>query len=142
MRRVRRHWFLPQVSQAEADANEAVVTHRAADGTPTSSSTQPSLMAAMLTQLDVRPAMRVLEVGSGTGYNAALVAELAGPTGAVTTVDIQPEVAAEARTALDRTGFGRVVTRVGDGSRGAQPTPDSRPPGVASEPPDAAVLHE
>ena len=89
------------------------------DGTPTSSSTQPSLMATMLTQLEIRPGMRVLEVGTGTGYNAALLAELVGPGGLVTSVDIQPDVVADARAALDRVGFDRVVTRVGDGSLGA-----------------------
>ena len=43
---------------------------------PVSSSSQPSLMAIMLSALDVRPGMRVLEIGAGTGYNAALLATL------------------------------------------------------------------
>ena len=42
----------------------------------------------MLQQLGIEPGMRVLEIGAGTGYNAALLAELTGPTGQVTTVDI------------------------------------------------------
>jgi protein-L-isoaspartate(D-aspartate) O-methyltransferase len=58
--------------------------------------------------------MRVLEVGAGTGYNAALLESIVGPTGKVTTVDVDRSVARDARAALRRTGSGvRVV--VGDG---------------------------
>ena len=70
-------------------ADDAVVTHDEG-GVPTSSSSQPSLMARMLDQLDVRAGDRVLEIGAGTGYNAALLAALGA---AVTTVELQPEVA-------------------------------------------------
>ena len=55
----------------------------------------------MLDQLDVRPGHHVLEIGAGTGYNADLLAELVGETGTVTTVDIDPDVTAWARHALD-----------------------------------------
>jgi protein-L-isoaspartate(D-aspartate) O-methyltransferase len=46
----------------------------------------------MLEQLDVQPGHRVLEIGAGTGYNAALLAHLAGPDGHVTTIDIDEDV--------------------------------------------------
>ena len=106
MRAVPRHRFLPGVDPAVAYADEAVPTRWSADGRPTSSSSQPAVVAAMLEQLDVRPGHRVLEIGSGTGWNAALLAHLAGPGGAVTTVDIDPEVATQARANLDTAGFG------------------------------------
>jgi protein-L-isoaspartate(D-aspartate) O-methyltransferase len=61
--------------------------------------------------------MRVLEVGSG-GYNAALIAELAGPGGQVTTVDIDPEVTARARAGLDAAGHGQVRVVLADAEHG------------------------
>src|SRR5207249_127779 len=69
-------------------------------------------------QLDVRPEDRILEIGAGTGYNAALLAQLTGPGGQVTTVDIDPEVTAQARHALDTTGYGRVHVVTRDGALG------------------------
>ncbi|HST63734.1 MAG TPA: methyltransferase, FxLD system [Mycobacteriales bacterium] len=115
MRAVPRHRFLPGVDPAVAYADEAVPTRWSADGRPTSSSSQPSIVAAMLEQLDVRPGHRVLEIGSGTGWNAALLAHLVGPGGAVTTIDIEPEVAAQARRNL---GPVPVEVVCGDGAAG------------------------
>jgi protein-L-isoaspartate(D-aspartate) O-methyltransferase len=99
--RVPRHLFLPGVSLDAVYADDAVVT-RDEGGVPTSSSSQPSLMARMLEQLDVRAGDRVLEIGTGTGYNAALLAALGA---AVTTVELQPEVAAAAVAHLRSAGF-------------------------------------
>src|SRR5215208_1451193 len=107
---VPRHVFLPGIAPALAYADDAIVTHEH-DGVPTSSSSQPSLMARMLEQLDVRPGDRVLEVGAGTGYNAAVMAELGA---AVTTVELQPEGADAAREHLREAG----VPAVGDDSLG------------------------
>jgi hypothetical protein len=88
LRAVRRHLFVPEVPLEEAYAvRSAVVTKRDPHGVPLSSASAPSIVALMLDQLDVRPGQRVLEIGSGTGYNAALLAELTGPTGQVVTVD-------------------------------------------------------
>ena len=82
-----------------------------------SSSSQPSIMALMLEQLEVAPGQRVLEIGAGTGYNAALLRQLVGPAGTVTTIDIDPELARRARRALRQGGYrARVV--VGDGRDG------------------------
>lgn len=97
-----------------------MVTHRR-EGLPTSSSSQPSLMAAMLAQLDVGPGHRVLEIGTGTGYNAALLAELVGESGCVSSVELQPGVAAEAAAHLDAGGWSDVEVVVGDGGRGHAP---------------------
>jgi protein-L-isoaspartate(D-aspartate) O-methyltransferase len=121
--RVPRHLFLPDVPLDAVYADDAVVT-RDEGGVPTSSSSQPSLMARMLAQLDVRPGDRVLEIGAGTGYNAALLAALGA---AVTTVELQPEVAAAAREHLHAAGVasagviaavapGEVLVVTGDGA--------------------------
>jgi protein-L-isoaspartate(D-aspartate) O-methyltransferase len=98
---VPRHVFLPGVPLDLAYTDDAIVTHEAA-GVPTSSSSQPSLMARMIEQLDVRPGDRVLEIGAGTGYNAALLAALGA---AVTTLELQPEVADAAREHLRAAGL-------------------------------------
>ena len=84
--------------------------------TPISSSSQPSLMAIMLDALDVRPGHRVLEIGAGTGYNAALLAAL-GAT--VVSIDTQEDVAARAAAAVDGLGIAGVQVQTGDGYAGA-----------------------
>ena len=67
--------------------DEAIVTRRdAGTGAPLSSSSQPAIMAEMLEMAGVAPGQRVLESGAGTGYNAALLARLAGDAGQVTSV--------------------------------------------------------
>ena len=76
---VPRHLFLPGTDLAAAYSPQVVVTKRAGDGAAISSASHPNLVAAMLEQLDVAPGHRVLEIGAGTGINAALLAELAGP---------------------------------------------------------------
>ena len=83
---------------------------------PISSSSQPSLMAIMLDALDVRPGARVLEIGAGTGYNAALLASIGA---VVTSVDVQQDVADRARAALARAGITGVRVEHGDGYAGA-----------------------
>lgn len=64
-----------------------------------SSSSQPSLMAQMLEDLQLRPGLRMLEIGAGTGYNAALLAHVVG---AVTSLDVDRDVLAEAARHLAR----------------------------------------
>lgn len=98
--------FLPTVY-----SNDVLVTKVNGDR-PVSSSSQPSLMAIMLEALAVRPGQRVLEIGAGTGYNAALLATLGAD---VTTVDVQDDVAEQARSALARAGIEGVRVETGDG---------------------------
>ncbi|HEY7342472.1 MAG TPA: methyltransferase domain-containing protein [Ktedonobacterales bacterium] len=114
---VPRHLFLPDAPLEAAYSDNAILTHEE-DGVPISSASQPAIVAIMLQQLGIEPGMRVLEIGAGTGYNAALLAELAGPTGHVTTVDIGEEIAAEARAYLDAAGYGRVRVIAADGAAG------------------------
>jgi protein-L-isoaspartate(D-aspartate) O-methyltransferase len=73
----------------------------------------------MIAQAGIGPGARVLEIGT-TGYNAAVIAEVAGPGGHVVTVDIDPEVVGWAAAALQATGYGdRVTVVTGDGEHGA-----------------------
>ena len=118
LRSVPRHLFLPEVAPEEAYRDEAIVTKRDADGMPVSSSSQPAIMAVMLDQLRLAPGHRVLEIGAGTGYNAALMREIAGPAGQVTSVDIDPEVASDAAEHLVAAGYPDVTVVAADGAAG------------------------
>jgi protein-L-isoaspartate(D-aspartate) O-methyltransferase len=116
-----RELFLPTVAEREGleavYRNEAIVTKRSRRGMPVSSSSQPTIMALMLEQLELGDGMRVLEVGAGTGWNAALLARLVGPAGSVTTIDVDAELAKGARRAL-RAAKSRARVVVGDGREG------------------------
>src|SRR5215469_9383620 len=79
--RVPRHLFVPGIAEAEAYRDEAFVLKCGPDGVPLSSSSQPAMMAIMLEQLDLRPGHRVLEIGTGSGYNAAIMSLVTGPDG-------------------------------------------------------------
>lgn len=84
---------------------------------PTCSASQPSIVAGMLGVLDVQPGDHVLEIGAGTGYNAALLSQLVGPTGTVITVEVDHVLAAEARTRLRELGYtANVQVLCGDGA--------------------------
>ncbi|MEC3975386.1 methyltransferase domain-containing protein [Amycolatopsis sp. H20-H5] len=85
-------------------------------GTPTSSSSMPSIMATMLEQLRVADGHRVLEIGTGTGYNAALLCHRLG-SGLVSTVDIDPVLAESAKRRLSASGYAPSCA-VGDGAEG------------------------
>ncbi|GAA0591776.1 hypothetical protein GCM10010174_03550 [Kutzneria viridogrisea] len=119
LRTVPRHRFVPAADVTDAYADMAVITKRASDGTALSCASVPRIVAMMLDQLDIRPGQRVLEIGAGTGYNAALLADLAGEDGQVATVDIDDEVTAQARENLDATGYQRVRVFTRDGAVGA-----------------------
>jgi protein-L-isoaspartate(D-aspartate) O-methyltransferase len=118
-----RHLFLPGVPIADAYADEAVPT-QVVDGVATSSASQPSMMAIMLEQLAPAPGHRVLEIGAGTGYNAALLTRLVGPSGRVVSVDIDEELVERAARHLAEAGVTGVDLRVGDGALGV---PDAAP---------------
>jgi protein-L-isoaspartate(D-aspartate) O-methyltransferase len=76
---------------------------------------QPYIVALMTDFMDVKPGDRVLEIGTGSGYQAAVLAELAGT---VYTVEIVEPLAREARERFERLGYRNVVARTGDGYRG------------------------
>jgi protein-L-isoaspartate(D-aspartate) O-methyltransferase len=119
---VPREVFVPEVlANAGLGAvyrDEAIVTRRdEASQAPLSSSSQPAIMALMLEMLDVRPGHRVVEIGAGTGYNAAILAVLAGPSGLVVSIDIDVATAAAAAGAL-RSIDSRARVLVADGTQG------------------------
>jgi protein-L-isoaspartate(D-aspartate) O-methyltransferase len=77
---------------------------------------QPYIVARMTELLDVGPGDRVLDIGTGSGYQAAVLAELGCR---VTSIERDPDLAAAARGRLDELGYGdRVAIRIGDGSLG------------------------
>jgi protein-L-isoaspartate(D-aspartate) O-methyltransferase len=118
LRDVPRHLFLPELRPELAYTDEAIVTKRDESGRPVSSSSQPAMMAIMLHQLDLAPGQRVLEIGAGTGYNAALMRHIVGGSGQVTSVDIDSELVEKARAHLARAGYPDVTVLCADGAEG------------------------
>jgi protein-L-isoaspartate(D-aspartate) O-methyltransferase len=123
-REVPRHAFLPEMEPVQAYQDRAVVILSDGEGLPVSASTQPAMMAIMLRQLGLGPGHRVLEVGTGTGYNAALIACLVGNQESVVTIDVIPELIEQARGNLTAAGYAGVRVVCGDGAAGA---PDYAP---------------
>jgi protein-L-isoaspartate(D-aspartate) O-methyltransferase len=121
---VPRHLFLPQVDVGEAYRDTAIVVKSDAEGLPVSASTQPAMMAIMLEQLGLAAGQRVLEVGAGTGYNAAVMARLVGDSGSVVTIDVEPDLVVQARVNLAAAECHGVTVICGDGADGA---PDFAP---------------
>jgi protein-L-isoaspartate(D-aspartate) O-methyltransferase len=117
-RTVGRHGFLPGTPLEEAYRRAPVVTQRAADGTALSSASSPALVAGMLEQLGAEPGDTVLEIGTATGYNAALLACLTGPSGTVVTIELDAELAGRAAGNLRRAGYPHIHVVAGDGALG------------------------
>ena len=105
---VPRELFVPEELQVEAYADRALPIGHG------QTISQPFMVAAMLEALELHGG-RVLDVGTGSGYQAAVLAELADE---VVTIELVPELAERARRTLERAGYGRVEVRVGDGSLG------------------------
>lgn len=123
-RGVPRHTFLPEMDPVEAYQDRAVVIKSDSEGLPVSASTQPTMMAVMLSQLGLAAGHRVLEIGTGTGYNAALIARIVGDQKSVVTIDVVPDLIGQARVNLTAAGYGRVTVVCGDGAAGV---PDHAP---------------
>ncbi len=116
--RVPRHLFVPEVGPAVAYRDEAFVIKCGPDGLPVSSSSQPAMMAIMLDQLGLEPGHRVLEIGTGSGYNAAVMSAVVGPQGQVVSIDIDPELIERSRASLATAGYDRVTLLCADGGFG------------------------
>ncbi|MBC3981670.1 methyltransferase domain-containing protein [Streptomyces sp. AC536] len=109
----------PERWEALAHSDTALVTQMTdapgAERVPTSSASMPRVVATMLRELAPEETSRVLEIGTGTGYNAALLAHRLGSQ-RVTTVDIDPDLTRRARTALAAQGLHpSVITADGEG---------------------------
>ena len=109
MSKVPRHEFVGQQRQYEAYADHPVLIGE--DQT----TSQPYIIAAMLQAAEIKPTDRVLEIGAGSGYQTALLAELAAQ---VFAVERYATLADEARTVLARLGYGNITIVTGDGSLG------------------------
>ncbi len=109
LRAVRRHRFVPPRHRAESYEN-----HPLPIGSEQTIS-QPLMVAWLADAVGAGPGRRILEIGTGCGYQAAVLAE----TGAeVWSVEIRAELARRARETLDALGYGSVRTRIGDGAEG------------------------
>jgi protein-L-isoaspartate(D-aspartate) O-methyltransferase len=109
MRNVPRHLFVPETERALAYADMPLpIGHE-------QTISQPYIVAFMTQALDVRPEHRVLEIGTGSGYQAAVLAVLAD---SVYTIEIVPPLAARARATLQHLGYGNVIVRTGNGYLG------------------------
>lgn len=110
---IRREDFVPAAHRALAFADLELPIGSSAN--PSQTMLAPKTEARLLQEVDVRSTDRVLEIGTGTGYMAAL---LAAKAEYVYTVEIDPVLAETARANLQRAGAANVAVEVGDGSRG------------------------
>jgi protein-L-isoaspartate(D-aspartate) O-methyltransferase len=109
MQKVPRHEFVPPAERRYAYENRPLPIGYG------QTISQPYIVAIMTNLLELEPNDRVLEIGTGSGYQAAILAELAAH---VYSIEIIPELAERARAVLDRLGYQQVQTRVGDGYYG------------------------
>jgi protein-L-isoaspartate(D-aspartate) O-methyltransferase len=116
MRAVPRHHFVPGLPLEEAYADRAVPIKMREDAI-VSSISQPGMIAQMLELLAPEAGDRVLEIGTGSGYNAALLAEMVGPAGSVTTIELDRELAERARATIEQLGYCNVKVLADDGTR-------------------------
>lgn len=112
LRHVRRHEFVPEEYQAAAydDSPQPIGAGQTIS--------QPYIVAVMTQALDLQPTDRVLEIGVGSGYQTAVLAELVAE---VVGVERVPELAVEARRRLARLGYDNVIIHIADGTRGYSP---------------------
>jgi protein-L-isoaspartate(D-aspartate) O-methyltransferase len=109
LRKVPRHLFVPPEEQREAYIDYPLpIGHE-------QTISQPYVVAYMTEALELTPRDRVLEIGTGSGYQAAILAELAAE---VYSIEIVEPLAKEAEARLRRLGYSRVQVRAGDGYRG------------------------
>ncbi|UCE87041.1 MAG: protein-L-isoaspartate(D-aspartate) O-methyltransferase [Deltaproteobacteria bacterium] len=109
MRAVPRHVFVPEALASQAYEDTALPI---GDGQTISA---PGIVAAMSQALELEGGERALEIGTGSGYQVAVLSRLVG---AVVSIERLPRLAARARRALDAMGVANVVVHLGDGSLG------------------------
>lgn len=106
---VARHRFVPEAHRDQAYENRPLPIGHG------QTISQPYIVAAMTQLARIGSQDRVLEIGTGCGYQAAVLAELAAE---LFTIETVPELAESARTRLDELGYRNVTVRCGDGSQG------------------------
>jgi len=112
MREVPRHLFISHDHASHAYADEALPSM---EGQTIS---QPFMVAIMTQELALKPGLRVLEIGTGTGYQTAILAHLVGATGTVCSIERVPALADAARRRLQAMSYHNIRIHVGDGSQG------------------------
>ena len=112
MKRVPRILFVPEIYKQHAYADSPLPI----SGGQTISA--PSIVALMTTQLDVKENMKVLEIGAGSGYQTAIIAELIGPNGIIYSVERIPELIELSKRNIESLGFKNVRIIYGDGTLG------------------------
>lgn len=113
MEKVERHRFLPRALEGVAYVDSPLSI---GEGQTISA---PHMVGMMVSGLDLRPGMKVLEIGGGSGYHAAVIAEMVMPGGHVYSIERLPSLAERARASLEAAGYADTVTTiVADGSKG------------------------
>ena len=110
--KVPRHLFVPENVRSQAYRDTPLPI---GDGQTISA---PHMVAIMAEALDLREGQKVLEIGAGSGYNAAVMAELVGTTGRIITLERHPSLAEKAGKVLLEAGYSNIQVVVGDGSLG------------------------
>jgi protein-L-isoaspartate(D-aspartate) O-methyltransferase len=111
MSKVRRHVYIPEVIRGKVDAYG---DHPCPIGYGQTIS-QPFIVAYMTQRIEVKPGMKILEIGTGSGYQAAILAEMGAD---VYSIEIVPELARHATAALAAEGYEAVHVQCGDGYKG------------------------
>ncbi len=115
MKKVPRHLFVPYQYREEAYVDTPLPIGKG------QTISAPHMVAIMCELLDLKPGEKVLEIGTGCGYHAAVVAEIVGKDGKVITIERHPELAERAREILKELGYDNVIVIVDDGSKGYEP---------------------
>jgi protein-L-isoaspartate(D-aspartate) O-methyltransferase len=109
MRTVPRHLFVPDRNKAEAYSDDPLPIGN------NQTISQPYIVASMTEQLNINSKSKVLEIGTGCGYQSAVLAEIAGE---VYTIEIIPELYNETVKRLDELFYKNIITKLGDGTQG------------------------
>ena len=111
MSKVRRHVYIPEAVRGRADSygdHPCPIGHG-------QTISQPFIVAYMTQRIEVKPGMKILEIGTGSGYQAAILAEMGAE---IYSIEIVPELAEHARKVLSSEGYDTVHVLSGDGYKG------------------------